>query len=126
MRDYVTPLVRSDVRNTQLTAVAPPAVRGGRRDRRLHSHRYRTTLLRRHAPWLTNSRRKRHRILALIAAGAMALVVALIVAVVWIVIRQPEKSDDRRPADGRTADAVPPTRGSRARSSRTPAARTCS
>ena len=25
MRDYVTPLVRSDVRNTQLNAVAPPA-----------------------------------------------------------------------------------------------------
>ena len=25
VRDYVTPLVRSDVRNTQLNAVAPPA-----------------------------------------------------------------------------------------------------
>ena len=49
----------------------------------------------------TKSRRKRHRILALIAAGAMALVVALVVAVVWIMIRQPDKSDT----------AVPPTCG---------------
>ena len=52
----------------------------------------------------TKNRRRRHRILALIAAGAMALVVALIVAVVIIVIRQPEKSDTAVPPS-----AVPPT-----------------
>jgi hypothetical protein len=52
----------------------------------------------------TKSRRKRHRILALIAAGAMALVVALIVAVVWIMIRQPDKSDTAVPPS-----AVPPS-----------------
>jgi hypothetical protein len=52
----------------------------------------------------TKNRRKRHRILALIAAGAMALVVALVVAVVWIVIRQPEKSETAVPPT-----AVPPT-----------------
>ena len=54
----------------------------------------------------TNSRRKRHRILALIAAGAMALVVAMVVAVVWIMVRQPEKSDTALPPS-----AVPPTSG---------------
>src|SRR3954470_22293906 len=52
----------------------------------------------------TKSRRKRHRILALIAAGAMALVVALVVAVVWIMIRQPDKSDTAVPPS-----AVPPS-----------------
>ena len=52
----------------------------------------------------TNSRRKRHRILALIAAGAVALVVALVVAVVWIMIRQPDKTADRRAAHGGAAD----------------------
>ena len=52
----------------------------------------------------TNSRRKRHRILALIAAGAMALVVAMVVAVVWIMVRQPEKSGYRSPAVGSAAD----------------------
>lgn len=57
----------------------------------------------------TNSRRKRHRILALIAAGAMALVVALIVAVVWIMIRQPEKSETAVPPTAVPPSAVPPT-----------------
>src|SRR3954470_9127227 len=52
----------------------------------------------------TKNRRKRHRILALIAAGAMALVVALVIAVVWIMIRQPEKSQTAVPPT-----AVPPT-----------------
>jgi hypothetical protein len=52
----------------------------------------------------TKNRRKRHRILALVAAGAMALVVALVVAVVWIMIRQPEKSETAVPPT-----AVPPT-----------------
>ena len=74
----------------------------------------------------TKSRRKRHRILALIAAGAMALVVALVVAVVWIMIRQPDKADTAVPPT-----AVPPTvptdaGTSRVRSSRTPVAPTCS
>ena len=54
----------------------------------------------------TNSRRKRHRLLALIAAGAMALVVALVVAVVWIMVRQPDNPDTALPPS-----AVPPTSG---------------
>jgi hypothetical protein len=58
----------------------------------------------------TNSRRKRHRILALIAAGAMALVVALVVAVVWIMIRQPEKSETAVPPTAVPPGAVPPTK----------------
>ena len=58
----------------------------------------------------TNSRRKRHRILALIAAGAAALVVALVVAVVWIVIRQPDKTDTVPPT-ALPPTAVPPTTG---------------
>jgi Cutinase len=57
----------------------------------------------------TNGRRKRHRILALIAAGAMALVVAMVVAVVWIMIRQPDKSDTAIPPTGAPPTAVPPT-----------------
>ena len=58
----------------------------------------------------TNSRRKRHRILALIAAGAMALVVALVVAVVWIMIRQPDKTDTAIPPSAVPPTAVPPTK----------------
>jgi hypothetical protein len=54
----------------------------------------------------TNNRRKRHRLLALIAAGAMALVVALVVAVVWIMVRQPDKPNTALPPS-----AVPPTSG---------------
>jgi hypothetical protein len=54
----------------------------------------------------TTSRRKRHRILALVAAGAMALVVALVVAVVWIMVRQPDHPDTALPPS-----AVPPTSG---------------
>ena len=59
----------------------------------------------------TNSRRKRHRILALIAAGAAALVVALVVAVVWIMIRQPDKTDTAIPPTAVPPTAVPPTTG---------------
>ena len=59
----------------------------------------------------TKSRRKRHRILALIAAGAMALVVALVVAVVWIMIRQPDKTDTAIPPTAVPPTAVPPTTG---------------
>jgi hypothetical protein len=50
------------------------------------------------------SRRKRHRILALVAAGAMALVVVLIVAIVVIVLRQPESQPGAVPPT-----ALPPT-----------------
>jgi hypothetical protein len=51
-----------------------------------------------------NSRRKRHRILGLIAAAAMAVVVALIVAVVVIVVRRPESPPSAVPPT-----ALPPT-----------------
>jgi len=57
----------------------------------------------------TNSRRKRHRILALIAAGAMALVVALVVAMVWIMIRQPDKTETAVPPTAVPPTGVPPT-----------------
>src|SRR6476619_5440374 len=50
------------------------------------------------------SRRKRHRILAVVAAGAVAVGVVLVVAVVWIMVRQPEKSQTAVPPT-----AVPPT-----------------
>jgi Cutinase len=58
----------------------------------------------------TNSRRKRHRILALIAAGAMALVIALVVAVVWIMIRQPERQPSAVPPTAVPPTVVPPTK----------------
>ena len=57
----------------------------------------------------TTSRRKRHRILALIAAGAMALVVALVVAVLWIWMRQPDKTDTAIPPTAVPPTGVPPT-----------------
>jgi hypothetical protein len=50
------------------------------------------------------SRRKRHRILALVAAGAMALVVVLIVAIVVVVLRRPDSPPTALPPS-----AVPPT-----------------
>jgi hypothetical protein len=51
-----------------------------------------------------SNRRKRHRILALVAAGAMALVVVLIVAIVIVVLRRPAPSQTALPPS-----AVPPT-----------------
>ncbi|RDH77421.1 cutinase family protein [Mycolicibacterium moriokaense] len=57
----------------------------------------------------TNSRRKRHRILALIAAGAMALVVALVAVTVWIMVRQPEKPETAVPPTALPPTAAPPT-----------------
>jgi hypothetical protein len=55
------------------------------------------------------SRRKRHRILALIAAGAMALVVVLIVAIVVVVLRRPETPPTAVPPTAVPPTAVPPT-----------------
>lgn len=52
----------------------------------------------------TNSRRQRHRVLALIAAGAMAVVVALIVAIIVIVVRKPSSPPVAVPPT-----AVPPS-----------------
>jgi hypothetical protein len=57
----------------------------------------------------TASRRKRHRILALIAAGAMALVVVLIVAIVVVVLRRPEAPPSAVPPTAVPPTAVPPT-----------------
>jgi Cutinase len=56
-----------------------------------------------------NSRRKRHRILALIAAGAMTLVVVLIVAAVVVVMRRPEMPPSAVPPSAVPPTAVPPT-----------------
>ncbi|BBY45124.1 cutinase [Mycolicibacterium celeriflavum] len=50
------------------------------------------------------NRRKRHRILALIAAGAMALVVVLLVVIVVVILRKPEEPPSAGPPS-----AVPPT-----------------
>jgi hypothetical protein len=55
------------------------------------------------------TRRKRHRILALIAAGAMALVVVLIVAIVVVVLRRPETPSTAVPPTAVPPTAVPPT-----------------
>jgi hypothetical protein len=55
------------------------------------------------------NRRKRHRILALVAAGAMALVVVLIVAIVIVVLRRPETPPSAVPPTAVPPTAVPPT-----------------
>ncbi|BBZ78296.1 cutinase [Mycolicibacterium anyangense] len=52
----------------------------------------------------TNARRRRHRILGLVAAVAMAVAVALIVAIIVIVVRKPESPPTAVPPT-----AVPPT-----------------
>ena len=60
----------------------------------------------------TSKQRKRHRILALVAAGAVALVVVLIVAIVIIVLRRPESSPTALPPSAVPpvgAPGVPPT-----------------
>jgi hypothetical protein len=55
------------------------------------------------------NRRKRHRVLALVAAGAMALVVVLIVAIVIVVLRQPETPPSAVPPTAVPPTGVPPT-----------------
>jgi hypothetical protein len=55
------------------------------------------------------TRRKRHRILALVAAGAMALVVVLIMAIVIVVLRRPETPYTALPPSAVPPTAVPPT-----------------
>jgi hypothetical protein len=54
-------------------------------------------------------RRRRHRILALVAAGAVALVVGLIVAIIVIVVRRPGPSTTATPPGAVPPSAVPPT-----------------
>ena len=61
------------------------------------------------------NRRKRHRILALIAAGAMALVVVLIVAIVIVVLRRPETPQTALPPTAVPPSAVPTTPGKKPR-----------
>src|SRR5262245_29066063 len=61
------------------------------------------------------NRRKRHRILALIAAGAMALVVVLIVAIVIVVLRRPETPETALPPTAVPPAAVPTTPGKKPR-----------
>jgi hypothetical protein len=61
------------------------------------------------------NRRKRHRILALVAAGAMALVVVLIVAVVIVVLRRPDTPQTALPPSAVPPTAVPPTTGKKPR-----------
>lgn len=51
----------------------------------------------------SESRRRRHRILALIAAGAVAVVVGLVVAIIVILVRRPDESTTAIPPS-----AVPP------------------
>jgi hypothetical protein len=55
------------------------------------------------------SRRKRHRILALVAAGAVALVVALIAVFLWVWPRMPESPPSAVPPTASPPGAVPPT-----------------
>ncbi|MEZ0339510.1 cutinase family protein [Mycobacterium sp. pV006] len=56
------------------------------------------------------NRRKRHRLLALIAAGAVGLVVVLIVAIVIVVLRRPDAPQTAVPPTAVPPTAVPPTK----------------
>jgi hypothetical protein len=59
------------------------------------------------------TRRKRHRILALAAAGAVAVLVAVVVAAVVVWLRQPETPPSAVPPSASPPTAVPPTSGER-------------
>jgi hypothetical protein len=61
------------------------------------------------------NRRKRHRILALVAAGAMALVVVMVVAIVIVVLRRPDTPQTALPPSAVPPTAVPPTTGKKPR-----------
>lgn len=56
------------------------------------------------------NRRKRHRLLALFAAGAVGLVVVLIVAIVIVVLRRPDAPQTAVPPTAVPPTAVPPTK----------------
>ena len=56
-----------------------------------------------------SNRRKRHRLLALFAAGAVGLVVVLIVAIVIVVLRSPDTPPTAVPPSAVPPTAVPPT-----------------
>lgn len=55
------------------------------------------------------NRRKRHRFLALTAAGAVGLVVVLVVAIVIVVVRRPDAPPTAVPPSAIPPTAVPPT-----------------
>ncbi|AFM19677.1 Cutinase [Mycolicibacterium chubuense NBB4] len=55
------------------------------------------------------NRRKRHRLLALFAAGAVGLVVVLVIAIVIVVLRRPEAPPTAVPPTAVPPTAVPPT-----------------
>lgn len=57
----------------------------------------------------TNSRRKRHRILAVAAAGAVAVLVAVVVAAVVVWLRQPDTPPQATQPTGQQPGGVPPT-----------------
>ena len=56
------------------------------------------------------SRRKRHRVLALVAAGAMAVAVALVAVLVWVLLRQPENQPSAVPPSAVPPSGVQPTK----------------
>ncbi|WP_029116208.1 cutinase family protein [Mycobacterium sp. URHB0044] len=62
---------------------------------------------------MPTTRRKRHRILALAAAGAVAVLVAVVVAAVVVWLRQPETPPSAVPPIASPPTAVPPTSGQR-------------
>lgn len=56
------------------------------------------------------SRRKRHRVLALVAAGAMAVAVALVAVLVWVLLRQPDNQPSAVPPSAVPPSGVQPTK----------------
>ncbi len=112
--DFVAPLVRNDVSDTarrrRRQSNGAARGRGSFRHLRLHSDRDRRTLLAGAKNSMAKSnRRKRHRLLALFAAGAVGLVVVLIVAIVIVVLRSPDTPPTAVPPSAVPPTAVPPT-----------------
>lgn len=63
----------------------------------------------------TNRRRKRHRLLALVAAGSVAVLVGLVAVGLWIVMRAPESPPSATPPSALPSSGIPTTPGSKPR-----------
>ena len=63
----------------------------------------------------TNRQRKRHRLLALVAAASVAVLVGLLVVGLWILMRAPDSPPSATPPTAQPSSGIPTTPGSKPR-----------
>jgi len=63
----------------------------------------------------TNRQRKRHRLLALVAAASVAVLVGLVVVGLWILMRSPDSPPSATPPTAQPSPGIPTTPGSKPR-----------